>query len=542
MRKVGLEIIIAAGLSTIEVHTDFLSDPHALLDKGFDLRMADMFADGTDDLNGGAYEIATNAGNTDEIRDPWIYRIYTINLDREIFSVNNRTFYNLWDIPQHRKSGKSPQALLFNIDFENYFGDYPSDRHKYQTIYHQYGHSVINATNGSPDPSVQQAMSIMFFEKFTDPYAMRFWEYAPSWGHHYIAFREFAFAILSIATGRYYFIDRADYEKFAGYDDPGYIIDRSSGEPLSIPIFGMECHDPGVCPGSAPAGTLYWFENDLVSLVPDSVFRQDAEAAMAKAVEYGFEQGKASFQIILFSLFNVILLEAYVKDGVKVIRRTGVISTQDRDRKSDWTFEPNQPVFRREADIANTFQQVCHKQMGFAKLQNFFDVAARRNLYSPHTNERLPVELYANIISYADPRTIYAISQVSWSLRRLCQESFAFGDDLDTVGFNASIKGPSYTGLAKYELPEDQILEIETEEQTRPGGQPELCLNDFGTFTFRNRLTGLFTTSGMDVKQRIDYDLRVSSANEDYSRIWCPIIGGASRPSLISQIMFHLNF
>lgn len=96
--------------------------PHALLDKGFDLWMADMFADGTDDLHGGAYEIATNAGNTDEIPDPWIYRIYTINLDRENFSVNNRAFYNLWDIPKHRKSGKSPQALLFNIDFENYFG------------------------------------------------------------------------------------------------------------------------------------------------------------------------------------------------------------------------------------------------------------------------------------------------------------------------------------------------------------------------------------------------------------------------------------
>ena len=136
--------------------------------------MAEMFADATDELYGDAYEIVTNTGNTDEIRSSWIYRIYTINLDREIFSVNNRNFYNLWDIPQHRKTGKPPQALPVNIDFENYFGDYPGDRDKYQAIYHQYGHSVVNATNGSSNPSAQQAMSMMFFKKFTDPYAMRF--------------------------------------------------------------------------------------------------------------------------------------------------------------------------------------------------------------------------------------------------------------------------------------------------------------------------------------------------------------------------------
>lgn len=501
-----------------------------------------MFADATDELYGDAYEIVTNTGNTDEIRSSWIYRIYTINLDRENFSVNNRSFYNLWDIPQHRKTGKPPQALPVNIDFENYFGDYPGDRDKYQTIYHQYGHSVVNATNGSSNPSAQQAMSMMFFEKFTDPYAMRFWEYAPSWEHKGFAFREFAFAILSIATGRYYFVDRADYSKFAGYDDMGYIIDRNGGKPLSIPIFGSECHEPGTSPGSAPTGTLYWFENVLVSLVPDSVFRHDTEAAIAKAVEYGFAEGKTSFQTILFTIFNVILLEAYVKDGVKVIRRTGVISIQDRDRKSDWTFEPNKLVFRREVDVATTFQQVCHKHMGFAKLQIFFDIAARRNLPPPRTNERLSVELYASIISYVDPRTLHAMSQVSWALRKLCQEIFAFSDDLNTVGFDAFLKGSSYTGPQKYELSEEEILEMELEEQARPKGQPELCLNDLGTFTFRNRLTGLVTTSGMDVKQRIDYDLRVFSAHEDYSRIWLPIIGGVSRPSLISQIMFHLNF
>ncbi|OBT77684.1 hypothetical protein VF21_03707 [Pseudogymnoascus sp. 05NY08] len=458
--------------------------------------MADIFVDATDELYGDAYDLVINAGNTDEFRSPWRYGIYTINLDRETFSVNNHTFYSLWDIPQHRKTGKIPEALSFNIDFEKYFGDHPGDRNKYQTIYHQYGHSVINATSGSPDPSVQQAMSMMFFEKFTDPYFTRFWEYAPSWGHKDFAFREFVFAILSIATGRYYFIDRADYSKFAGYDDMGYIIERNSGKPLSIPIFGLECHEPGVSPGSAPTETLYWFENVLVSLVPDSVFRQDTEAAIAKAVEYGLGKERPATRF----------------------------------------------VFQREADIATTFQQVCHKHMGFSKLQNFFNVAARRNLPPPRTNERLPVELYANIVLYADSRTRHTMSQVSWALRRLCQERFAFSDDPDAVGFDASLKGPPYTGPQKYELSEEEILEMKIEEQAKPKNEPKLCLNDLSTFIFRNRTTGLVTTSGMDVKQKIDYDLRGYFAHEDYSRIWCPMIGGESRPSLVSQLMFHMNF
>ncbi|KFY35024.1 hypothetical protein V494_06273 [Pseudogymnoascus sp. VKM F-4513 (FW-928)] len=519
--------------------------PYALFNKGTDLLIREMATRVNDTSFSDAHEVDTNMGITHEASSlSWLTKNYTIDLDRETFSVNNHTFYNLWDFLRHRKAeheSMEPQPLPPKVDLENYFGDSLGDRDKYQAVYHQYNHSVVSATAAPSNPSIQQAMSMMFFEKFADPYATRFWEYAPRWRHDGFAFREFAFAILSIAAGRFYFLERANYNRFAGYDVEGYIIDRNNGKPLSVPIFGMECHEPGVSPGSAPNETLYWFENIVVSLVPDSILRQDTEAAIAKAVEYGFREGKTSFQTILFSIFDVILLEAYVKDGIKVVRRTEVISIQDRDRKSDWTFDPDKLVFRREADVATTFKQVCHKHMGFAKLQTFFDVAARRKL-PRHTKDRLPVELYANIMSYLDPRTLHAISQVSWSLRRLYYKRFAFSDDLDTVQFDASLKGPPFPGPPKYELSEEEILEIEMEEQAEPKGQPELCLNDLGTFTFRNRMSGLITKSGMDVKQKIDYELRVLTAHEDYSRIWMPVIGGTLRPSLISQIMFHLNF
>lgn len=62
--------------------------PRALLNDGFDLWIHD-------------------------IDNSWTNQIYIINLDKETFSVDNCTFYNLWDISRHCKTKKSPQAEKF---------------------------------------------------------------------------------------------------------------------------------------------------------------------------------------------------------------------------------------------------------------------------------------------------------------------------------------------------------------------------------------------------------------------------------------------
>lgn len=96
------------------------------------------------------------------------------------------------------------------------------------------------------------------------------------------AFREAAFSILSFAAGQYYFDDP---DRFYGYYrkdmSRGYLIDRNEGsEPKLMPLFGWACHYPEQEPGSAPLGTTYWLENVPISLVPDTVFEKDAEAAV----------------------------------------------------------------------------------------------------------------------------------------------------------------------------------------------------------------------------------------------------------------------
>ena len=153
-------------------------------------------------------------------------------------------------------------------------------------------------------------------------YAMVFQDYVPRWSHNDFAFRELAFAILSFATGQCRF-ERP--QRLHGDVSNGYLIDPDDvlcGKSKLLPLFAVGCHSPGEEAGSAPQASMYWFENVLVSLVPDIVIQNDTEAAMAKVVEFGLGEGKPDFYAIVFSLRNVIMLQVLVEKSNTVIKHT----------------------------------------------------------------------------------------------------------------------------------------------------------------------------------------------------------------------------
>jgi hypothetical protein len=63
-------------------------------------------------------------------------------------------------------------------------------------------------------------------------------------------------------------------------------------------------HHLGEPPGASPTKTMYWFEGVLVCLA----LVLDGEA-ITKAVTWGITEGRASFQIVVISLFQVVLAE-----------------------------------------------------------------------------------------------------------------------------------------------------------------------------------------------------------------------------------------
>ena len=225
--------------------------------------------------------------------------VYVIDLDNEFFSINNHVYFDLWNIPHDRwvqaftvdnagrisfSSKSCPEgSFSFAIDHE-YFND-TGESDKYNAISQQYIYSTvkpIGKSNVSSQISLPRIMAILLFEKMTF-YRLHFWKYLPGWSHEHFAFREVAFAILSFATGQYYFDER---ERFHGSECDGYLIDRNEGgNPKLMPLFGSGCHDPNQEPGTAPPGSIYWFDNVLISLVPNTVLENDTEAVLAKAIE-----------------------------------------------------------------------------------------------------------------------------------------------------------------------------------------------------------------------------------------------------------------
>lgn len=116
----------------------------------------------------------------------------------------------------------------------------------------------------------------------------------------------------------------------------------------------------------APQDSTYWFENFLVSLVPDDVLRDDAEAGIAKVLEFGLETGARDFYAVVFSLLNMLMLHVTVEDGVTTVNRTSMtkIITLEEDsyKKGD------------------NLEIVYERRAGFASLIHFFNAAVERHV------------------------------------------------------------------------------------------------------------------------------------------------------------------
>jgi hypothetical protein len=466
------------------------------------------------------------AGN--DLMTEWVY---VIDLDSELFSVNNWIFFDLWNIPRDRWiqafGGDDEGRTTFSFEIcpegccdleqTQYFADDAGDeRDKYHAQFQQWCCLTVQAISDvtvSSRAALQQIVAVILFEKLTRPYAAHFWEYLSGWRHTDLAFRELAFTILSFAASQLYVDNPKRF--YRKHESDGYLIDRNEGgKPKLMPLFGSGCHAPDQEPGSAPSGSMYWFENVLISLVPDTVFEKDTEAAIAKAVEYGLEAGEVNFQVVLFSIFNAVMLEVHVNDGVKAIRHTEVVSIYDANcgNVRDVSDEDGE-TDTDETNVASPFQQIRRKHSGFVSLQNFFNTAANRRL-SVYSLGCFPAELYAKIIANVDSSTRNACAKVSRTFRALCQERFSFGNNLTIFKFEASTYHPG--------------------SQNPRQRRPWVDLDDLGIFVFQDQNTGDTMRSGLSVRQQV----RV--ADEKRVTTWFPVVGGVTRPSMITQCQLRV--
>jgi hypothetical protein len=115
--------------------------------------------------------------------------------------------------------------------------------------------------------------------------------------------------------------DLIELQRLEGQKSNGYLLDRTRDRAELLPLFGSGCHNPREEVGSTPQETMYWFENVLVSLVPDAIIQDDTEVAIAKGRVWPTEWQSRLYALV-FSLLDVVMLHMTVEDGVTTVKRS----------------------------------------------------------------------------------------------------------------------------------------------------------------------------------------------------------------------------
>lgn len=454
----------------------------------------------------------------------WVDWTYLVDLDRELFCVKNWIVFDLWNVPCDRwiqalgcddqghevfDFGLCPEALR-SIALPSYFPKETGERDTYRRIYHEYQPTALELVAVHSQiwqQSTGQVLAMAVFEIFTNSLELPFWDYLSGYCHNGFAFREIAFAILSLAAGNFTF-DMPD--QFYGKEYQGYLIDvNEGGQPILMPLFGSGCHMLDQKPGSSPCDDLYCLGGVIVSLVPDSAFEEDMEAAIAKAVTYGVTTGRTAFSALLFSIYQAVLIEVRTQNHAVRMRHTKVFQVYE-DRWKNIGVEHDE--HSGTATPTNVLDQLYLAHPGFAALQQLFNTVAQRRVPSCDQGT-FPLEIYAIIISYADTSTREACAQVSQTFYTLCQGYFSFTKDITVSKFEtASLHGETFSN----------------------GPKSSVDLAGLGQFSFRDHKTGQIVQSCLNVSRQV----RVKDENQIST--WCPVIGEKYRPSLMRSVQLRL--
>ncbi|KAI0183734.1 hypothetical protein EV127DRAFT_464848 [Xylaria flabelliformis] len=439
--------------------------------------------------------------------------VYIINLDCEILTMQHGIHWKLGNIPRHDNlwlrsitDSTYTNACTLSLDLcpEEHMaapalelpGPDRAIRYNFQIV--------------SPNINIREARKVFLTSVLAITliqYKHEILSFGREWSPDSFPFRELAFALVSIASGRAGFHSfpaqscnprscSADYCKSKHLPrSPGWLDEQWVGDKAPLLEFGSMSHLPGDPPGVSPAETMYWLGDVLVSLelVTDG-------AAITKAVTWGIEQGHTNFQIVILSLFKVKFAEVSFQPYLSPIHAHHCMSTHPRNRPEA---KPGMWRHLRSCDrILSSYHSGTRQTLqklfpGFAALVNFFEIAANRHAVSK-TRGIFPVELYHRIIDFVDYDTWKTCLAVSTEFRSYC--------------------------LSKYRL----------DDRTRIVGGPFICRtgnrgeNRLSSFNFENMQTG-------EILPMTDYFSPRILFTEELN--WMPLIGSDRKALMLNVVL-----
>ncbi|KAI4101024.1 MAG: hypothetical protein LQ339_005252 [Xanthoria mediterranea] len=394
----------------------------------------------------------------------WAKYSCTIDLDLEVFSIDNGAHYRLDAIPRNRQWIK---ALLFDSKGHPFVHPQLAPEASMANLAANTQQSVTERSTTFPRkevvPKVPDASNMLakFQLKLFNVFQQDELDCLPvtvlSWKAGDLAFREFAFHILCLALGGSYLaiIDdsRTIGPSLHGQLDPVWTKYRalihgndSDGERELLTSLGLGFHMEDEPLGTAPQASKYWLEGVLVCLVPRLEQPNVALYAMTEAVEYGRDVcGHSSFDAVLISIFDVILLK-YSPNGtvnhsspLPLVRVRDCLGLDAQQRYSDtWLdnalkrhqntlcdpdestiISPNDPEIQCLPNLVP--DDVV--ETSFLRLVKFFDSTAIASIPGGSSACSLPPEVLSMILGFVcDTQTFIACTKVSRVFRELCQQ------------------------------------------------------------------------------------------------------------------------
>ncbi|EGE85915.2 hypothetical protein, variant [Blastomyces dermatitidis ATCC 18188] len=374
--------------------------------------------------------------------------LFTVDLDMQVVSFGRTIHLSLTNFPKDRdKFFAAPSAPSFRWPClpiaAHYLIPFPStvpvalecDLGKYETQYRTIPLSPSRWLSTDLDSFCP--FHDLAFSKFKRVYSQLISQEYTRWSPLNFMFRELGYAIISFASGRVYFR--------IGESTDHYPVNEASW-PSEL-AFGY--HLARHLPGSAPEETIYWFDNVLVSLVPE--VPQQRHIYVDKTVSFGLQQGKLAFQAILLSLSTVILIDVEDVYGIPVVKYTEPLELFE-NCKGPAISSPESPIHTSLGKLQISPPLLKSKE-SFRALSNFFTTATLRRLkpHGPETQGRLPNELYYMILDYTDNTTFLTCARVSYLFRiyclskiRLCEKNRNNNRDSDIYDTSSPIDTYSY--------------------------------------------------------------------------------------------------
>lgn len=300
---------------------------------------------------------------------------------------------------------------------------------------------------GAREAFLTRALAGLFVE-----YKNEVIRFGREWAPDSLAFRELAFALVSIVSGQSGFHPSFPVPRRGkSTQSDRWFKQDWAGDTRPQVEFGSLSHQRPAS-GRVAFGNHVLARNELVSLtlVVDG-------ATISKAVAWGISHARENFQIIVMPLFKVALAEVSTLDGEPIVthsdnlnlsplRPSYCLSTHPRERpvlKPGMEIEEHAAELLIEEHSTGTAQKLRNNYPGLAALVDFFNVTASRHA-ALFNGGRLPQEIYDQILDLVDCQTWRACPVVSRNLRELTLRKFRLSGSKMLFDWSSGEPGESH--------------------------------------------------------------------------------------------------